>query len=94
MDARVRATQGAVAEEPEVTAGGRIASGTAIEDAVALQQLEIYAYSCVFAPRQAGANLFLSEPLGCVNGCASNYKHFVSSIKTSSRMSKFPSALL
>ncbi len=36
MDARVRATQGAVAEEPEVTAGGRIASGTAIEDAVAL----------------------------------------------------------
>ncbi len=31
MDARVRATQGAVAEEPEVTAGGRIASGTAIE---------------------------------------------------------------
>ncbi len=36
MDARVRATQGAVAEEPEVTAGGRIASGTAIEDAEAL----------------------------------------------------------
>ncbi len=35
MDARVRAMQGAVAEEPEVTAGGRIASGTAIEDAVA-----------------------------------------------------------
>ncbi len=36
MDARVRATQGAVAEEPEVTAGGRIVSGTAIEDAEAL----------------------------------------------------------
>ncbi len=40
MDARVRATQGAVAEEPEVTAGGRIASGTAIEDALALQKRE------------------------------------------------------
>ncbi len=40
MDARVRATQGAVAEEPEVIAGDRIASGTAIEDAVALQKLE------------------------------------------------------
>ncbi len=36
MDARVRATQGAVAEESKVTAGGRIASGTAIEDAEAL----------------------------------------------------------
>ncbi len=46
MDARARATQGAVAEQPEVTAGGRIASETAIEDAVALPDGRFNAHKC------------------------------------------------
>ncbi len=58
MDARVRATQGAVAEEPEVTAGGRIASGTAIEDALALPGGRLNAQN---------VNLFLREPLGAAD---------------------------